>query len=1211
DEDLAMYRDDSETEDLWKDGSMGLQERTTLAKLRLSDRHKEDKVLKNDAMRAIGGNLSDLRKAMSIQREFDMTTVKRVHDLARVLMSSGYLRGMSAYEVSRLLAAVKNSVGRNDIEASVQKVMDIMVDNQLKNGEAALHQLETIKGSKVDARGVEVQGQLDAAGQLTMKAFKGGRVLDQKDLDQHLADALNRMGSSDDAVADEAAHEYAGLMLAQEYLDNIKSSKTEEQELSKELKQSHDDTSERDRATDGYRQYVASVEEAIRQNKIERAQAYFDLVGRLSDSLRGSIANAKAFKEAEQRRIREIQHNANSDMEGRPSDEHYKAKFMDKVVNNSIVSFFFAPLATFDQMLRMIGRKSANGEGYLYNRFMRGWVDARQKEIRGVREKYSQLDAKAAELFGGKVKTWGDLIRRVGKLPKGTVSFWNGGEMQEMDLTQGNLMYIYMVNKMLDGRMKLRKMGITDGNVAEIEAVLDPRLIALADWLQEEFLVETRNEYNETHKRMFGASMAAIENYFPLKILANARADKPEDLDNPQYGEGISTATGSIIKRRRNALALDITGADALSVILDHVAQMEHWNAYAEFNRDLNTLRTYKRFRNQVQNMTTIYGSGKELWKKFNDVCQMAAGTYRPPRAKFDEAATNFAKGVTAAKVSFRMFTALKQFLSMPAYIPEARADYLLADIANPVGAWKWAMENLPIFEERWKSRMSGDPRLLKSDMDWKMWRTRIMQLASRAGMSPNAFVDALTVSIGAHSMYRTRLGQYLRDGYSQADAEKKAKQDAEILYNQTQQSSEGAFTSTMQVDRSWLSVLFTVFRNSSMTYQRQLHDALRNMKHNLTPSGRKSSVEFMTKQLLRDKGVAQNEHGEWEEGDWKREEEIARRKFNRQLRKDVLRVATFGFIMQFAWNLGAYLPYLLFGDDDDEKQKMWDDVWTHTMFGSVEGLSGGDVLSQGGAMLLSGEGNPAYLSKDMPLTGDIASALQKFGNGKHSEALNDIVNLVVQSGIGVNPQSITDGVLAIMDACGDDPALAHEAAICISRILQVPQSQIEKMYFDEVGLNGDEISKYTPAQLAERYATYKVKRGNFFSPWSWDDEERIGKFKEKATQSIKERAERSDAAVDEAYLKYEEIYKRLGKQVTAANKAGESDYVKEAEMLDAVYSDKDYATYETFKELDKDYSGLVKQYLNSESPKEAALCKKTLRDYKSAMVDVLKGEDE
>ncbi len=1200
-EETAVYRDGDETEDIWNDKSMGLDERITAAATRLANRHSDDNTLRYDAMRAIGGNLSKLRSAMSLQRTFDKTTVKRVADLARVLMDSGYLNGLTRQEVVRLLAAVKNSVGHNDIERDVQKVMDIMIDNQLRNAEYSLDSLMSIRGSKVDARGVEVQGKLDPEGAHIMHVFKKAHGWEKGDIEDAIADAQQRMSSSDVAVADEAALEYTGLQLAKEYAENIKDSKVDERKLREEIKQAHNEASERERATDSYIQYIASLQEAIRQNKIERAESYFNLVGRLSDSLRESIENAKAFKEAEQQRIAEIQHNANSDMQGRPSDEHYKPKFADKFVNNSFVSFVFAPLATFDQMLRMFGGKSANGEGYLYNRFMRGWVDARQKEIKGVREKYAILDAKAAEIFGGKVKTWGDLIRSVGKLPKTIVSFWNGGEMQNHELSQGNLMYIYMVNKMTDGRMKLRRMGITEEDVADIEEVLDNRLINLADWLQDEFLVQTRNEYNETHKRMFGASMAAIEHYFPLKILANARADKPEDLDNPDKGDGISTATGSIIKRRRNALALDITGADALNVILDHVAQMEHWNAYAEFNRDLNTLRTYRRFRNQVQNMTTIYGSGKELWRKFNDVCQMAAGTYRPPRAKLDEAATNFAKGVTAAKVSFRIFTALKQFLSAPAYIPEVRPDYLLANMVNPVKAWKWSMEHLPIFNERWHSRMAGDPRLLKSDMDWKMWRTHIVQLASRAGMSPNAFVDALTVSIGAHSIYQTRFGQYLRDGYSQADAEKKAIQDAEVLYNETQQSSEGAFTSTMQVDRSWLSVLFTVFRNASMSYQRQLHDALRNLKHNLTAGGRARSIEFMKKQYVRD-GI-----------DEVQAERNAKRKFGRQLMKDTLRVATFGYIMQLAWNLGPYLYYMLFGDDEDEKQKMWDDVWAHTAFGWLEGLTGGDVASQAGEMLLTGEGNPAYLSKDMPLTSDIASALQKLGNGKHTEALNDIVNLVVQSGLGFNPQSITDGVLSIMDACGDDPALAHEAAICIMRILQMPQSQIDKIYFDEVGLSGEEVSKYTPVQLAERYARFKVKRGNFFAPWSWDDEESIKKFTDKAKLIVKERTEKiGDPKVNEAYLQYEEIYKGIDEQVKAANKMAKSDYVKAAQLMAEAQSDREkFATYNAFKTMDGNLDKIAKFYLASKTPEEAALCKETIVNYKSAMVKVLEARTE
>ena len=106
---------------------------------RLANNHRD----RNDAMRAIGGNLSDLRKAMSLQRTFDMTTVKRVADLARVLMNNGYLNGLTQQEVKRLLASVKNSVGHNDIDGDVQKVMDIMVDNQLKYAEDTLHELES------------------------------------------------------------------------------------------------------------------------------------------------------------------------------------------------------------------------------------------------------------------------------------------------------------------------------------------------------------------------------------------------------------------------------------------------------------------------------------------------------------------------------------------------------------------------------------------------------------------------------------------------------------------------------------------------------------------------------------------------------------------------------------------------------------------------------------------------------------------------------------------------------------------------------------------------------------------------------------------------------------------------------------------------------------------------------------------------------------
>lgn len=1222
---------DGETGDIWKDQSVGLQERITNAAIRLSNNQSSDLTLRNDAQKAVINNLQILlhsmrnrrgtaqsfvgadRKveagvvgAMNAQAMFDRATVKRVSDLARILMQNGYLSGMTSGEMQRLLSVVKNATAMHDISDSVQKIMDIMVNNQLRNAEGALRQLMQVRGSKVDARGVEVQGVLDVDGQRTMEVVKKAMSLSEDDITDRIAEALNRMGDPDQTIADQAALEYAGLNMALDYVQNIANSKAEEKALRDSLKTAKEDRDAGRMTDDAYKQFVEAAEDAIRKNKIERAEAYFNLVGRLSDSLRESIENAKAFREAEKARVSEIHHNANSDMEGRPTNEHHKDDWKDKFVNNGFVQFLFAPLGTFDQILRVFGNKNANGEGYLWNRFMRGWVDCRNKELTGVKEKFARLDEKAAELFG-KGKTWGNLIRMEAKMPKATVSFWDGGEMRDHELTQGNLLYIYMVDKMTDGRMKLRRMGITEDDITRIENFLDPRFKALGDWLQDEFLVDTRNEYNETHKRMFGASMAAIENYFPLKILANARVDKEEDVNQQNRPDGITTKTGSIIKRRVNNLALDITGADALSVILDHITQMEHWSAYVEWNRDLNTLRTYKRFRNQVINMTTVYGGGHKLWEKFNNLCLMAAGEYRPPVSMLNKSAVNLAKGVTAAKVSFRMYTALKQLLSAPAYIPEVSTAAIAKSIANPYGDFKWCLENMPIFRERWHSRISGDPRLLKSDMDWKMWRSRIMEISSRIGMTANAFVDAVTVSIGARAMYETRLKQYLKEGYPADAAEKRAMQDAAILFNQTQQSSESPFLSTMQVDKDWLSTLFTVFRNSSMSYTRQEFDAVRNLKRNLTPGQRAKSIEFMTKQILRDWDVDPDTATDAERD---QAEGAAKKRFRRQIKKDVLRLATFGFILELAWNLGPYLPYIIFGNNEDEKDKMWDDAMTHAYFGSVEGLTGGDVMSSFGNMWASGEWNWNQLSKDMPLASDINTIGSKYLKGKNAEAINDILNLLVQMGVGMNPQSITDTAIAITDACGDDPALSHEAAIFAMRVLQVPQSQIDKMYFDEVDLTGEEASKLTPAQLAQRYAEYKVKRGTPLAPWSWGDEERLGKYNDLATDRMKERLNaQGDAKVIEAYSDFEARYKAVSEKAKEAKELMKTDYAAAAQAHAALQQAPDFGLYQRFGALDNQLGRISKMWLTAKTPEEATLVASTLSDYRAAMVGALQAE--
>lgn len=1159
---------------MFRDGDMGLDETITQMKIAASQANADNWQAKQEAMKAIGGNLNKLRQAMARQREYDLSTVKSITDLAKVLLDNGLLDDLSKYETKRILSAVNNVHGKQDTSNQVAKVMDIMVDNQLRMGANMLGRLLSTRGSRVDARGIEVQGQLDPDGQTIAQVVRKATSLPKADIEERIAEALNRMGSDDQAVADEAALEYSGLLLAHQFAEDITDSKAEEKALRDSIKQAKEDLDAGMMEKDAYHEYVAATNDAIRQNKIERAEAYRSIVEQVGSVLGGSVERAKQWREAEKQRVEAIHHNANSDMVGRPTDEHHKEGKEQKIANNSAVRFLLAPLGTFDQMLRMFGKKSVNGEGYLWNRYMRGWVDATEREYKGYQNALKTLDEKVSEVFGKKMQ-WGDLFAMERKMPKATVTFWDGGEQKDHELTQGNLLYIYMVDKMADGRMKLRRMGITEEDVENIKDFVDPRFLQLADWMQEEFLVGKRNEYNEVHKRMFGASMAAIENYFPLKILANARIEDVDVADDTTDTALPATSTGSIIKRRRNNLALDVMGADAFSVILDHVQQMERWAAFAEFNRDLNTLLSYKHFRNQVMNMSSVYGGGKTLWNNFRNVCSMAAGAYRPPIAQLDKAAVNIAKGVTAAKVSFRVFTALKQFLSMPAYLSDSNPVYLAANIANPIGAWKWSMENLPLFEKRWKSRMAGDPRLMKSEMDWKMWRSHVVEIASRIGMSPNAFVDALTVAIGSHAMYKTKKDKYLRYGYDEETAEKRAKQDATILFNQTQQSSESAFLSTMQVDRSWLSVLFTIFRNSSMSYTRQLYDAIRNIKHRFEPGYQSMSEEYMAKQMRRD-GI-----------DPDKADSNAKSEYRRSLLRDIARIGVFGYILQFAWNLGAYLPYLIAGDDKDEKSKMWDDVINHTMFGSIEGLTGGDVMSSAGQMALNGDANWSYLVKDIPLASDLATILQKMPKDKVA-AMNDVVNLLVQSGVGVNPQSLTDVVVAIMDYCGDDAETSRECALLIARILNCPQSQTDKIYFDELGATAAEASKMTPAEIAERYAEYKIHRGAPLTGWAYSEEARDSvKTAQQNRVLTKAKEKMSNRMETEVTKQLLSTYEEVSKQQTELSKLKKTDraaYREGMKQLRQKYNMREHGRMKRYKH---DMKLLTEKYLRSKNAEE------------------------
>ena len=1186
---------------------------------------------KMDRIEALGGNIGDLIKAMSAQRRYDYFTVDTVVSLAQKMLESKALDNVSSYEVKRLLGVTRSIVGKTDTIKDIRKLLNIIIDNQLRNLDKMLNDFINTKGTKLSDKGVEVLGELDPETAIIVKTIKKYKdfPVEAYDADGELLpetilyvknEIIDKMASDDKAIAENAALTYQGLVVARLYSDLINSSKDDERQIRKEMEDTReerkvlefkkktikeapilDDTALRDceekiKTCDDT---ISSYEDTLIIVKNERISSLVEVLKEVSDIVDGGYNKANEWRERDKERISDIHHNANSDLFGKPEYEHFTAdkELTSKITNNFAVRFFLQPLATFDMMMRTFGGNNARGEGYLWNRFMRQWIDATGDEYDGYRECLKIIEDKLGEIFGRKM-SYSDLIKYTAKQKPGYVRFYDAGDMRGYKIEHGGLLYMYMADKMFDGRMKLRKMGISENDMEIVSENLDPKLKEFADWVQEEFLVSRRNKYNDVHKRIFGAPMAAIENYFPLRILQNARVQKVDVAQEQNEGVMPTTITGGIIKRKCNGLPLDILNTNAVSVLLDHIQEMEHWAAFAEFNRDLNTLLSYKKFKNKVLNMNSIYGSGKTLWRNLRDVCAMVGGSYRPPVATADKFAVNIAKGVSTAKVSFRLFTALKQLTSMPAFVADANMLYLAKSIANPKNAWDWSMKELPLFRKRWESRMSGDPRLQKSDLDWNLWRSDFVLTTQRIGMSPNAFIDAITVAIGSYAIYKTKKRKYIRYGFPEEVAEKRAKQDAMILTNETQQSSESAFLSTIQVDRSWISVLFSVFRNASMSYTRKLFEAMRSLRNIANKNS--NMIEFMQKQYER----------------WGAENPdiAARNEFSSGIVSNLIMLAIFGYIMQFFWNSSSELPYLIFGDDEEEKKKALGRVAAQSLFGGIEGFTAGDVLSNAGTKLLdSDKVNWSDLSKDMPLTEDAMNMYRKLGNNNIA-ALNDIINIAVQSGIGVNPQTITDMVVAFIDASNGDLDLAREAEMCLLRVINCPQSQLDKIYIDELQISGDKAAKLTPKQFAERYAKYKVMRNAPLTGWLYTDEQRdnmiANKGKNILTQSKKSFNDLTTKEV-KGLKPYLEEYERTKTYLSKLNKLKKEDEDAYYEKLDQYADTPAYWHHEVIKQYNSEINELTNIFLSTRDKAEMDSCVNAMILLKRELLQSLESMDK
>ncbi len=1193
-----------------------LKDRVLKAALYMAGKDEENIAARDAAVKAIGKRVDSIRKAirngMRIRQEYDDATVDALKGLAGAMLESGLLDEMSGGEVKRLLGAMVVSVAkpRAGMRVAADRLLDLMIDNQVRLSKDMLDKALRVKGSKTNAAGVRVGAKLDPMGQQMVKAAREGiEALTEDGVAERIQYLYNEIGEATKAKNDDLKAEYqamlTGMEIARGYHADVKAKDRAisdlNLELTKLLRTWSDLETKEER--DCYRQEKRAIEEMLRALKSEKADGLREAAAAIMGVAGGSMERMKAWREAEQARIDHIHHIANADMEGTPIEAHQRPelkgmeRWVERTLNSSLGSFFLGPTATFEQMMRLFARHSIDGRGYMYERLIPGWMECNDRRWKNLRAEEERLDAKAKEIAG--VERWSGLYE-IGKQPAGTISWRDGGEMKEFVITQDNLMYVYMVNKMDDGIMKLRGMGISEEVMEEVVKRLDPRLKKLADWVQEEFLPSVKSRYNDVHVRMFNAPMAEIEHYFPLKTLADARQQDMEIKADATGSTALPrTVTGAIIERTKNNLPLDILRSSATSIVLDHLREMEDWAAFAEYRRDVSTLLSYTRFRNQVKNTKSIYGSGDELWGKLVKLALITCGAYEHKQSDLDKAAVNLAKGVTGACIAFRINTAIKQLLSLPAFASEANAIRMMAALRHPIKSWRWSMENLPSLQERWLSRQAGNELLKESKDDWSIYDNRLIKAIGRIGITPNAFIDAVTVAIGSKAVYESKYNEYVKAGWSAEVSRKKAILDAEIAFNLSQQSSLAPFMSVMQSDRTLGSTTFTIFRNSPMSYLRQQIQASRELNNFAHDQGQ---MGYEVKKLQRE-GLSEDQAKAY-----------ANKKRKRVISKNLFRIINYGFVLPALWTMGGAQWYLAAGDDDDLKLDILEDAAIRGLYGTLDGVMLGGMIPD---MIFN------YFHKDepskiretalLPAEQEMSGAIDALTGNNPWKGAHRTINLLTQMLTGANPQILEDWVVAGMDFFGADEKSGEEWGRLAMRILHVPQNQLDMLYLDKLGLWADDARKEPPAKLARRWAHYKATRSNItgalaMSAEKWAEEEE--KQRKRFNKMAKELLEGADkSGYREKFEAYNDEYMRIDaeyKDLMSKRNRGDVDRSAIYDRLRELKSTDEFKRYERFAKLKGAYDSSVDRWLDAATPEATLEALKYHETTKRLLVEIM-----
>lgn len=821
----------------------------------------------------------------------------------------------------------------------MQRIMDAAADLDFKLVRNRFDRLLKLKVEGLNASGVNVGKSVDDRTRRFFKLFRDGLSLTEEQLGAQMEDpseasdavVLHRMYRA--CVEEEQDLDDLNARLRKYSRESVRLYRVITSE-SKAISDSMRDEARDKRRT--VRRAIDSARAAIVAAKSHLASSYSELNENLTLKIQTGRTLFKEQTEARERYRRQLVSEAIRAVE--PKGEKKNGDFPE---GNKLIKAVTSPFNTFENMIQTISINDPGRDGIIYRRLMLGrdgWAESNARYQQGKTEAIQGVVAAFQSLVSDHhVRNTDDLFRYFQQplkdasgnqliletiSPEG--SFYKS---RSVVVTRGKALLWIAYGRQDDLMPRLDNIGITREKLESLIEVLSPADMDFLNWLQRELLPELRRErYNPVYRRMFGVDMDSNPWYFPFVANKNM-VYRNVDMSQIEADGLPATITGSVIRRKRTMIEPDLD-VDIMSVLMNHLDEMEHWSAFAPLVSDLNALLSSSQFRNALDSQE------KGRSNDFKKVCFIAVGAYKKfqpdPSEQF---MTRIEKTCAGAKIAYRGFTAIKQLLSgvmFRSYTSDIRFQGILTRhlLLGGRTTWNWALENIPSFRERWESRYAGDERLaLKAPARGKagqwFFDHRLLHETGkgikREGMYMNALIDAWTCAKGARAVYEFEKIRLLDRGFDATEADRQAKLLAAIAMNTTQQSSEGAYLSALQSDRTIGAAAISTFNNSSFAFGRIVQQGWRV----LSMSKQQQDVILSAKrQYWIDHGKSETEAAQFAQDEMKR------------LRRDArLKIIIAGYLGNLIWNLfppvvTATIAGFYIKDRDGEDTSYWRAWW-------------------------------------------------------------------------------------------------------------------------------------------------------------------------------------------------------------------------------------------------------------------------------------------